>query len=130
MNAFSAPMVAFLLFVSAAATTGVAAPATAEGESMRRLAADRGCTICHDEQPVSGTTSVIPPAPSWREIAARYRGSADAEDRLVRVVIGGSDPRERHWKNRAGFAKMLPNEVETTPDEARALVRWILSLPR
>lgn len=72
--------------------------------------------------------SIIASAPSWREIAARYRGRAEAEDQLTRAVIGGSDPGRRHWRNQAAFANMLPNEAQVAPDEARAIVRWILSL--
>lgn len=125
------PMAVLLpcMLAAAALDAADAPPRAAQGDAMSGLAVERGCTACHREEPVAGgSDGIIARAPSWKEIAARYRGHADAEDRLTRLVIGGSDPGERHWKNRAAFAKMLPNTVEVTPDEARALVRWILSL--
>lgn len=116
-----------LLAAQAAAAAGTPAQA-GESEAMKRLAAERGCTVCHQAQPpVSGSNTIIAPAPSWREIAARYRGRPGAEDQLTRLVIGGSEPGARHWKNRAAFTDMLPNAAETSPEEARSLVRWILS---
>jgi cytochrome c len=124
------PLAALLpcLLAAAAAAAGTSTPAD-EGDAMKRLAAERGCSVCHRQEPVpSGSNAVVALAPSWREIAARYRGRADAEEQLTRRVIGGSDPGVRHWKNSAAFTNMLPNKVEATLDEARALVRWILAL--
>lgn len=120
-----------VLCMSIPAAVGAAQPPQRgdDAEAMRNLAAESGCLICHRERPVpAGSDSVIAPAPSWREIAARYRGDAEAEERLTRIVVGGSDPRDRHWKNRAAFTTMLPNTARTTAQDARALVRWILSL--
>jgi cytochrome c551/c552 len=95
---------------------------------MARLARERGCAICHRGQP-PGPGSIIASAPSWHEIAARYRGKPAAQEQLTREVIGGTDADRRHWKNSAAFASMPANQVETTPEEARALVRWILARP-
>jgi cytochrome c551/c552 len=105
-----------------------AAPRPDEHDA-RQLATERGCMLCHAEigAPVIQTP---PAAPSFRDIAARYRNRADAEEVLTRTVINGSSPDERHWARSAAFASMLPNEQEATPDEARTLVRWILSLAR
>jgi cytochrome c len=124
------PRSAFLPLLLAASSVCAVMPACAgDGDAMKLLAEERGCTTCHQEKPVpSGSNSIIASAPSWREIAARYRGNAGAEEQLTQTVIGGSDPQVRHWKNRAAFTRMLPNEIEVTHDEARALVRWILSL--
>ena len=98
---------------------------------MQRLAADRGCALCHAEKPAAqGAGTTLAAAPSWAEIARRYRGRLEAEDSLTRLVLGGSDPDRRHWKNQAAFASMLQNEPATTPAEARALVRWILARPQ
>jgi cytochrome c551/c552 len=100
----------------------------ADGEAMRLLAEERGCTTCHQDNPVpKGSKAIIASAPSWREIADRYRGRAGAEARLAAEVVGGTDPKERHWKSQAAFTSMLPNEVAVSDDEARSLVRWILS---
>ena len=106
---------------------GMAASA-GEGDAMKLLADERGCTTCHQENPVpKGSKTIIASAPSWREIAARYRGRAGAEAQLASEVVGGTDPQVRHWKNQAAFTSMLPNEVAVSDDEARSLVRWILS---
>ncbi len=100
-----------------------------EAERLERFAADSGCTFCHREgaAPRDGRA---PLAPSWAEIAARYRGRPDAETVLTRVVIEGADPADRHWKDRVEFTAMRGNEPGISPDEARALVRWILDLRR
>ncbi|HEX7606067.1 MAG TPA: c-type cytochrome [Usitatibacter sp.] len=117
-----------LLLVASAACAMMPARA-ADADAMRLLAEERGCTTCHQERAVpKGSKTIIASAPSWREIAARYRGRADAEAQLAREVVGGTDPRDRHWKNQAAFTSMLPNEVAVSDDEARSLVRWILSL--
>jgi len=107
-------------------------PATRDGDRdrMHRLAVDRGCTLCHRDAPVPREQGEAPPlAPSFAEIAARYRAQAGAEQSLTHVVIEGADPSDRHWKDRADFVRMGGNAPRVTPDEARALVRWILSTP-
>ncbi len=123
-------MRALLPLLLAACSACAMMPArAADGEAMRLLAEERGCNSCHEEKPVpKGSKAIIASAPSWREIAARYRGRADAEAQLASEVVGGTDPQARHWKNQAAFTSMLPNEVAVTDDEARSLVRWILSL--
>ena len=99
-----------------------------DSTAMRRLATDRGCVVCHSDTAPGGEPAVSAYGPSWDEIADRYAGRADAEEaRLTRLVLTGSDPQARHWKGRATFAQMLPNEGEVSAQEARSLVRWILS---
>ena len=94
----------------------------------RHLSEDRGCPACHAEKPAPGVVdAATPPAPTWQDIARRYRDSPDAEQRLAQLVLAGSSPGERHWKGHAQFDRMLPNEIATTPEEAHRLVRWILS---
>lgn len=107
----------------------VATAPAIETSDMSRLAAERGCMLCHAEAGAPAL-QVPPAAPSFRDIAARYRNRADAEEVLTRLVVNGSSPDERHWPRGAAFESMLPNQEEATPDEARALVRWILSLSR
>jgi cytochrome c len=123
-------MRAFLPLLLAASSACAMMPAHAtDADAMKLLAEERGCTTCHQEKPVpKGSNAIIASAPSWREIAARYRGRPDAEAQLAIEVVGGTDPKARHWKNQAAFTSMLPNEVAVTDEEARSLVRWILSL--
>jgi cytochrome c len=66
-------------------------------------------------------------APSWHDIASRYRNVPGARQRLGALVLTGSDPNDRHWKGNAAFDRMMANEIATTPEEADLLVRWILS---
>lgn len=114
----------------ATACIAIAGPAAAQPAMPEpaTLAGDLGCNACHAAEPAgSARHPAPPPAPSWREIAARYRGDAAAAERLAQVVAGGSG--ERHWKGRAGFESMLPQAPWVKPEEARALVRWILAHP-
>jgi cytochrome c551/c552 len=102
------------------------APVRADNEpSMRHMAREYGCSLCHRDAPAPREAAGTPLAPSWREIAARYRGR-DAEAQLTRIVMEGADPAERHWKDRQDFTAMGANAPRVGPDEARALVRWIL----
>ena len=113
-------------FLGAAPVHGTS-PAS-DNAAMRRLASERGCVVCHSDTAPGGEPAVSAYGPSWDEIADRYAGRADAEEaRLTRLVLTGSDPQARHWKGRASFAQMLPNESEVSAEEARSLVRWILS---
>jgi cytochrome c551/c552 len=95
---------------------------------MGRLAEQRGCTLCHREAPAAAESEgALPVAPSWREIASRYRGRAGAETELAAIVIDGADPTNLHWTRRLDFAAMRGNAPQVSPAEARALARWILS---
>lgn len=106
----------------------VVAAHSAQGERMRHLAGELACSLCHREAPMPrDSDGAMPLAPSWAQIAERYRARDDAEERLTRIVIEGADPGERHWKDRLEFTKMGGNAPRVSPDEARALVRWILS---
>jgi cytochrome c len=104
-----------------------AGPALADApdKEMNRLAADKGCSLCHAARPPRGD-AVPPPAPSWREIARRYKGQPGAEDRLVGLVLRGTGPADRHWAGRAGAVTMPRNAVEISESDARKLIRWIL----
>lgn len=105
------------------------APPAHEAGGMPALASARGCTLCHvPAQSPRDPDAALPLAPSWREIQARYRERGDAEERLTRILVAGADPAERHWQDRLDFNRMEANP-KLTPDEARALVRWILSAP-
>ena len=95
---------------------------------MERLATDKGCYLCHRAGPNKAREgALLPYAPSWAEIARKYRGQAAAEDRLTVIVLGGSDPIDRHWRGKVSDSQMLPNVPEIDGNQARQLVRWILS---
>ena len=118
-------------------TVALCAAASSQGAQIdavtpQRLAADKGCLLCHGDKPVKADgNTVLANAPSWLEIAGKYRGRADAEEHLVGIVLGGSVPDQRHWRGQAAFSSMWPNAAGVTREEARTLVRWILrSEPR
>jgi cytochrome c551/c552 len=120
--------VAFMLLAASSDGGAATTARAAHAERMRHLAGELGCTVCHrDPSPTQAADPATPLAPSWHEIATRYRGQPGAEARLMRIVTQGSDTRHSHWRDRLEFATMEGNARRVSPDEARALVRWILS---
>ncbi len=99
-----------LALLLATATAAVAAaPALANPE----LAQKHACTACHavDKKMVG---------PAFKEVAAKYRGKADAEAKLVeKVKKGGTGV----W----GQVPMPPNAAVSEAD-VKTLVKWILAL--
>lgn len=98
--------------------------------TMDELASTKGCYLCHRAERVSGKAGgSVALAPSWQDIADRYRGQKGAEDRLTEIVLAGSGNygKDRHWQGKVGEAGMLPNVKEIDEDQARQLVYWILS---
>jgi S-disulfanyl-L-cysteine oxidoreductase SoxD len=86
------------------------APAAAV-PSVRTLAEASGCLACH------GVSARIV-GPGLHEIAAKYKGTADAESHLTARVKSGS---QGVW----GSVPMPPN-TQLKDDDLRALVKWIL----
>jgi cytochrome c len=71
------------------------------------LAKDAGCTKCHDmDKKKKG-------APGFKEVAAANKGKADAEAMLVKKI---TDPKGDH------------PEIKAKPDDAKAVVKWMLTL--
>ena len=76
------------------------------------LAKSKNCVSCH-----AVATKVIGPA--FKDVAAKYAGQKDAEDKLVQKVMkGGSGV----W----GSIPM-PANTQLSEAEARTLVKWVLS---
>ena len=99
------------LFVAAAVAAGLlsSAPAFASAD----LAKAKNCMACHTvEKKLVG--------PSYKEIAAKYAGQADAPAMLAtKVQKGGVGT----W----GKVPMPPN-AQVNDADAKTLVEWILSL--
>lgn len=112
------------LSAAAAAPT----PASADDARTHALARSRGCYLCHSQEDRPGAAPRLPLAPSWRAIAQEYRGKADAEERLARIVLSGMGPRpgDEHWRGKVALADMPPNDYHLTALEAREIVRWLL----
>lgn len=97
--------------------------------AMLRLANDKGCMLCHSIETKPRRADGLPPiAPSWREIALKYRDDPVAHRKLTQTVITGSDPKARHWTGKAGATAMPPNGATISSEEAHQLVNWLLVL--
>ncbi|MFH1604600.1 MAG: c-type cytochrome [Pseudomonadota bacterium] len=77
------------------------------------LARQHGCFSCHAvDRKVVG--------PAYKDVAAKYRGDAGAEARLIEKLRRGG---ERTW------GEIFMSPMETVPEgDIKILVRWILSL--
>ncbi len=100
-------------------------PIAQAAEEMVELANARGCFICHSVTP--NTKDGAPLAPSYQDVAARYRGDESAYATLVERVIYGSVHKEQNWEGKLSMRFMPPN-VNVTRTEAIDLVKWIMSL--
>jgi cytochrome c len=81
--------------------------------SSEDLARKSGCFACHAiDRKVTG--------PAFKDIAAKYRGDAGAEARLIeKLKIGGGG---------AWGEIFMPPMIRTVPDDdIKTLVKWILS---
>jgi cytochrome c len=77
------------------------------------LAKSKNCMACH----AVGNKVV---GPSFKDVAAKYAGQKDAEDKLVQKIIkGGSGV----WG-----AVPMPANAQVSEAESRTLTKWILSL--
>ena len=77
------------------------------------LAKSKNCMACH-----AVSSKVVGPA--FKEVANRYAGQGEAEDKLVQKVLkGGSGT----WG-----AVPMPANPQVSETEAKILVKWVLSL--
>jgi cytochrome c len=76
------------------------------------LARAKNCVACH-----AAANKVVGPA--YKDIAAKYAGQADAENKLVQKVLKGGSG--------AWGAVPMPANGQVSEAEARTLVKWILS---
>lgn len=95
---------------AAAATVVVAAPAASKGPNVNNLLAANACTACH------GVKNKIV-GPGFNEIAAKYKGQADAEAYLAgKIKSGGSGV----WG-----AVPMPPQPQIQDADAKAIAQWI-----
>jgi cytochrome c len=110
------PAVTGFLIASLALCLSGSAGAAVDEEAAKALARQNNCFKCHgvDKQK---------DGPAWREVAAKYKGKPDAEERLLKHLTTGEKAKfpdgheEDHKIIKAG-----------DPKETRNLVQWILSL--
>jgi cytochrome c len=92
-----------LIMIAAIAAAGLAAAGTANAQEA--LAKSSGCLNCHD-------ISTKKVGPAFKDVAAKYKGKADAQKMLVEKL---------------STAKGHP-EVKAKGDDLNSLVKWVLSL--
>jgi cytochrome c len=98
------------VIAASAVTLGLLLAGTAQADE--KLAQANGCMTCHQiDKKVLG--------PSYKDVAAKYKGNAGAEAMLVKKVKDGG-------KGVWGDMVMPPNAHVKDPDIA-AIVKWILA---
>ena len=102
-------MKALMMAAVAAGSLMMAGVASANAE----LAQKSGCTACHSvDKKILG--------PAFKDIAAKYKGDATAEAKLVeKVKKGGSGV----W----GPMPMPGNSPNVSDDNIKTLVKWVLA---
>ncbi len=108
-------MKALLLTIAAAGSLLVAAQANAaDAAAAQALAQKSGCLACHSiDKKVLG--------PSYKDVAAKYKGDKTAEAKLVeKVKKGGSGT----W----GPMPMPANSPQVKDADIKTIVEWVLSL--
>jgi cytochrome c len=104
-----------IILKSMLATVILTATASAiAGGSAEALAQKNGCLMCHGvDKKVLG--------PSYKEVAAKYKGDKTAEAKLIeKVKVGGTGV----W----GSMPMPANSPIVKDDDIKTIVQWVLSL--
>jgi cytochrome c len=76
------------------------------------LAKAKNCMACH-----AVASKLV--GPSYKDVAAKYAGQKDAEDKLTQKVLKGGSG--------VGGATPMPANAQVSEAEARTLVKWVLS---
>ncbi|HEY8023070.1 MAG TPA: c-type cytochrome [Burkholderiaceae bacterium] len=84
----------------------------AAADNPMDLAKAKNCLSCH-----AVATKVVGPA--YKDVAAKYAGQKDAEDKLVQKVLKGTSGT---WG-----AIPMPANAQVNEAEAHVLVKWVLS---
>jgi cytochrome c len=96
-------MKSIILTTIIAASFVFAAAGTANAQEA--LAKSSGCLNCH-------AVDTKKMGPAFKEIAAKYKGKADAEATLVAKLSGGKDH----------------PAVKASPEEIKGMVKWVLAM--
>lgn len=101
------------LLAAAAAATIAAGAHAADPKTAEALAKTSGCLACH-------TVDKKLIGPSYKDVAAKYRGNKGAEAELIKKVKAGG-------KGVWGDIPMSPN-AHVKDEDIKTMVQWILSL--
>jgi cytochrome c len=88
---------------AAVVAVGIAAAGTANAQEA--LAKSSGCLNCHD-------VATKKMGPAFKDVAAKNKGKADAEARIIAKLSAGKDH----------------PEVKAKGDDLKGIVKWVLSL--
>lgn len=94
-------------------------------DQMLALAATSGCLTCHEVES-NLNPHLIPLAPSFRDVAARYAGQAEARKQVLQSVREGTLSEKKLWPN--VNMRFMPPNVALTQEHAEQLVDWVLAL--
>jgi cytochrome c len=103
-------MKSLVLPAAIAASLACAPVLAADGPQLLK---DKGCLACHTVD-----TKLVGPA--YKDVAAKYKSRADAQDYIVKKIKGGSTG---VW----GPIPMPPNTT-VSDDEAKILAKYLLTL--
>ena len=93
------------IVIAAVLAVGMVGAGAASAAGEADLAQKSGCAMCHAQD-----TKKM--GPSYKDIAAKYKGKGDAEAKLVNALNSGTG----HQKSKA------------SPEENVVLVKWILGM--
>jgi len=105
--------IASMLLAATTATTLAAAAQAADPKAAEALAKTSGCFACH-------TVDKKLVGPSYKDIAAKYRGKKGAEADLFKKVKAGG-------KGAWGEIPMPPN-AHVKDADIKAIVQWVMSI--
>ena len=91
------------ILVAAAVAVGLASAGAASAQ--QELAQKNGCLTCH-------AVDTKKMGPAFKDVAAKYKGKADAEGKLVEELTSG---------------KGHP-AVKASADDVKSLVKWVLAM--
>lgn len=125
------PLTALVLACTTLAASAADGKHADKDKAMLALANQSGCLTCHHVEPGAKGPDGLPPiGPPWHDVAVKYKGQPQALEALTHTVMTGSNPYSSHWKGKASGLAMPPNAAAIKEDDARRLVRWILSLDK
>ncbi|MDH4100016.1 MAG: c-type cytochrome [Nitrospirota bacterium] len=101
--------------------TGAEAKGKVSGnEAAMALAKKSGCLGCHTVE-----TKLV--GPSWKDIAARYKGDSKAKATLIEKVKKGG---KGNWTKVTGGVPMPPNSPKVPDADIEKLVDYVLSMAK
>jgi cytochrome c len=100
-----------LICAAVIALSAIATPALAD----TALATSKNCMACH-----AVATKMV--GPSYKDVAAKYAGDADAVKKLAVSIQKGSTPGKGNW----GPVPM-PANTQVSEAEAAKLAAWVLA---